>query len=80
MQDTTFTKSEAATAKRIETFDSALPQSFLSDACSCFVIYDYEIFISSVVWCYRWGDFVSHFGVPVAVTSQGEIVLGKLLS
>lgn len=34
--------------------------------------------IGNVVWCYEYGDHKSVFGFPIAVSTDGEVLLGKL--
>ncbi len=69
---------EAAEAKGLDSWDSALPQIWVDEVRK--LLPEGMRPMGNIVWCYRWdaAGFSDNWGRPVAVTYEGELLLGWL--
>jgi len=68
------TVQQAAEEKGLTTYDCALPEYWVGKVRD---ILNREP-VGNIVWCYSWDDELLHRGTPVAITKEGEIILGML--
>ena len=70
--------SELATAKGLDSFDTALPQTWVDEVMKYLPQEQYPC--GHIVWCYRWDEvnFQDTWGRPIAITKMGEFILGNI--